>query len=186
MRIRRSQGADRTAPSASARCTTAEALDRFDSLPAVTIPEMRGSWRGAGYPTGHRFDGLLERAGWHGKRFDDADDAEALVMDGRNGTYALDPRFVPMGLVLRIAPLAKNPLAARVLRGILPLLRTPRPTARLRMTEHRGVATATMTYDTQPIDDHFRRIDDDTLLGVMDMRGMTQPFFFVLRRSNPG
>jgi hypothetical protein len=49
------------------------------------------------------------------------------------------------------------------------------------MIEHRGVVTATMSYDALPINDHFRRVDDATLLGVMDLRG-APPFFFVLRR----
>ena len=40
-----------------------------------------------------------------------------------------------------------------------------------------------MIYDDQPIVDVFRRIDDDTLLGVMDLRGMPEPFFFVLERD---
>jgi len=31
--------------------------------------------------------------------------------------------------------------------------------------------------------DCFRRLDANTLLGVMDLKGMQQPFFFVLRRE---
>ena len=33
--------------------TMAEALARFDALPAVTTQEMHGHWRGSGVPTGH-------------------------------------------------------------------------------------------------------------------------------------
>jgi hypothetical protein len=45
-----------------------------------------------------------------------------------------------------------------------------------------GAAGATMIYDTLPILDVFRRVDRDTLLGVMDLRGA--PFFvFTLRRE---
>ena len=40
-----------------------------------------------------------------------------------------------------------------------------------------------MIYDRQPIIDVFRRVDDVTLLGVMDLRGMSQPYFFVLTRG---
>jgi hypothetical protein len=50
------------------------------------------------------------------------------------------------------------------------------------MTEFRGVVTATMCYDALPIHDAFRRIDDDTRLGVMDLRG-APPFVFVLERD---
>ena len=40
-----------------------------------------------------------------------------------------------------------------------------------------------MIYDRQPIVDHFRRIDDDRVLGLMEMRGMERPFFFLLTRE---
>ena len=43
--------------------------------------------------------------------------------------------------------------------------------ATLRMVEYRGVVTATMVYDRHPVFDHFRRVDDDTVLGVMDRKG---------------
>ena len=36
---------------------------------------------------------------------------------------------------------------------------------------------------TCPIVDVFRRLDAHTLLGVMDARGISQPFFFTLRRE---
>ncbi len=29
----------------------------------------------------------------------------------------------------------------------------------------------------------IRKVDDDTLLGVMDLKGCAQPFFFVLKRE---
>jgi hypothetical protein len=54
--------------------------------------------------------------------------------------------------------------------------------ASLRMVVFRGAATATMIYDRHPILDHFRRVDEDTLLGVMDRKGEPAPLFFHLRR----
>ena len=65
----------------------------------------------------------------------------------------------------------------------LPLWITHHPQARLRVVEHRGVASAAMLYDHLPIVDVFRRLDAHTLLGVMDARGISQPFFFILRRE---
>lgn len=59
---------------------------------------------------------------------------------------------------------------------------TRKPRARLRDVEHRGVVSAAMVYDHLPIIDHFRAVDDDTLLGVMDMRG-APPYFFILSRD---
>jgi hypothetical protein len=29
----------------------------------------------------------------------------------------------------------------------------------------------------------FRKVDDDTLVGAMDLRGLEMPFMFVLRRD---
>ncbi|MGA8046787.1 MAG: DUF4334 domain-containing protein, partial [Dermatophilaceae bacterium] len=73
--------------------------------------------------------------------------------------------------------------AGTALRPLLRTRRTRRPAARLRMVEYRGVVTGTMIYDALPIKDHFRAVDDDTLLGAMDLRGLEDPFLFVLRRE---
>jgi hypothetical protein len=45
------------------------------------------------------------------------------------------------------------------------------------------VLTATLCYDALPINDVFRKVDDDTLVGAMDLRGLEMPFMFVLRRD---
>jgi hypothetical protein len=54
--------------------------------------------------------------------------------------------------------------------------------ASLRAVRHRGVVTATMVYDQHPIFDHFRAVDADTVLGVMDRKGDAFPLYFYLRR----
>lgn len=163
--------------------TPADALTLFDALPAVDLAEVIGSWRGSELPTGHPFGGALERVGWHGKRFRGADEADPLVMDGRGKQFLLNPRFVPMGLVARLGPLLRVRPAQSIIRAALPLLSTAKPRARLRMVEYRGVVTATMCYDALPIHDHFRRVDDDTVLGAMDLRGVEPAFLFVLYRE---
>lgn len=58
--------------------------------------------------------------------------------------------------------------------------------AQLREVVYRDVCTATMIYDTQPILDHFRKIDADTVLGAMDRKGDAQPLFFYLQRFSGG
>jgi Domain of unknown function (DUF4334)/GXWXG protein len=40
--------------------------------------------------------------------------------------------------------------------------------ASLWIEEFRGELTATMVYDGQPIHDHFKRVDDDTVMGIMN------------------
>jgi hypothetical protein len=54
--------------------------------------------------------------------------------------------------------------------------------ATLRLVRYRGVSTATMVYDQHPVFDHFRKIDDGLVLGVMDRKGDAFPLFFHLRR----
>lgn len=54
--------------------------------------------------------------------------------------------------------------------------------ASLRSVAYRGVHTATMVYDNHPIFDHFRLIDESTVLGVMDRKGDSFPLFFYLQR----
>lgn len=164
--------------------TTADALEFFDSLPPAELDEMIGSWRGRGVSTGNPLDGMLELYGWHGKRFGSVDDAHPLVFDdGRGGLFSANPALIPIRLMVRAPSFVNTPIAGRIFRLLRPLLRTRKPAARLRMTEYRGVLTATMIYDALPINDAFRKIDDDTVLGVMDLRGLDQPFIFSLRRE---
>jgi hypothetical protein len=161
---------------------TDEALALFDTLPAVRPEEMFGEWRGEEFPTGHPMDGLLGATGWAGKRFEDADHVHPLMFwnHDRTATFPVDPIRVPMGLPIPEG--LRRPWLHRVITAGRPLLATSRHTARLRTTEYRGVATATMIYDARPINDLFRRVSETTLLGLMDHRGDTAPYFFVLNR----
>lgn len=164
-------------------CTTQQALALFDSLPAIRAEELTGRWRGRELRTGHPMDGLLESSGWYGKQFDGVDAVHPLLFLGAGGEiYPVDPRRVPLGLADRVpAPvMARGHLLAKAFQ---PVLRTGKPKARLRNLEHRGVVTAAMVYDHLPIIDTFRRVDDDTLLGVMDLRDSSLPYFFVLARD---
>ncbi|WP_062993474.1 DUF4334 domain-containing protein [Nocardia anaemiae] len=165
------------------RCTTEQAWKLFDSLPAARVAEVTvGRWRGEELDTGHPFAGVLVASGWYGKQFDDPESVHPLLFADEPGNiFAVDPRRVPLGLAGKVPP-----SGVRAVRKLLPVLgpaiRTHRSAARLRDIEYRRVASAAMVYDHLPIIDHFRRVDIDTLLGVMDMRGMTEPYFFVLRR----
>lgn len=164
--------------------TTADVLALFDSLPPVSVEAILGQWRGTGLASGHRWDGLLERFGWYGKAFDGAEDVQPLLCKGRGGEiFAVNSAFVPIGLVNRHIGLFHTRFAAAVFALAGRVAATGRQTARLRMMEFRGVVTATMIYDSLPIQDVFRAAASDTLLGVMDLRGLAQPFFFVLRRD---
>jgi hypothetical protein len=165
------------------------ALRYYDSLAPVAVEEMLGVWQGTGIDTGHPLDGLLERFGWYGKRFESPDDVHPLVFNrgrrsrtGRRRTVTVNPALLPMAFMMAHPTLPRLPGTARIFPVVRTLLATRKPRARLRMTEYRGVVTATMCYDALPINDAFRRVDDVTVMGAMDMRGMAQPFLFVLQR----
>ena len=166
--------------------STGEAVEFFDACAPVGVEEMLGRWKGSGLFTGHPLDGLLEAFRWHGKRFDGVDEAHPLVFRGGAGVFSVNPAVVPMWLATRFRRLVHSRLAVLAGRAVIRAARTGKPKARLRMMEYRGVSTATMSYDALPINDHFRRVEPDTLLGVMDLRGVEQPFFFVLRRESRG
>ena len=164
-------------------CSLDDALALYDGLGAVRSEEITGRWRGRELGTGHPMDGRLEASGWYGKQFDDVDSVHPLLFATPSGEiFAVDPRRVPLGIVDKVSPslVEKGRGALGVLK---PGLRTTRPRARLRDIEHRGVVSAAMVYDHLPIIDHFRRVDEDTLLGCMDMRPMPRPYFFILQRD---
>ncbi|WP_280272879.1 DUF4334 domain-containing protein [Nocardia wallacei] len=167
-------------------CTPGQAWELYDSLPTVRVDEVTtGRWRGDELDTGHPWAGALVESGWYGKQFDGPDDVQPLVFATAAGAlFPVDPRRVPLGLVGRV-PLAGIRAVRRLLPVLRPVLRTPTPRARLRDLEFRGKVSAAMIYDDLPIIDVFRLVDDETLLGVMDLRGMTDPYFFVLRRDHP-
>ncbi|WP_216900393.1 DUF4334 domain-containing protein [Synechococcus sp. CCY 9618] len=170
------------------QASTSEALAQFDALPPVDIPFLLGAWKGESVPTGHPLDGVLEAFHWHGKRFDSAEAVHPLVFTGPGGgRVCVDPKAVgpALGLIGRV-PLPRSALAGRLFQLLLPLLATVHPRARLRIISCRGTPSAAMVYDHLPIQDVFRKLDEDTVLGLMDLRGMEQPFFFLLRREGPG
>lgn len=57
--------------------------------------------------------------------------------------------------------------------------------ASLWLEEFRGEVTATMVYDGQPVHDHFKRIDDDAVMGIMNGKGVRDSgryYYFYLER----
>ncbi|MFC9472243.1 DUF4334 domain-containing protein [Nocardia sp. NPDC056952] len=165
-------------------CSRQDALDLFDSLAPVPATQLSGRWSGRELGTGHPMDGLLVASGWYGKQFDGLDSVHPLLFRAPAGDiFAVDPQRVPLGLVGKVP--SKVVDRGRGLLGVLkPALRARGYRARLRAVEHRGVVTTAMVYDHLPIIDVFRRIDDDTVLGLMDYRNFPEPYFFVLVREN--
>ena len=162
------------------RCSTDQALEFFDALPTVSADEIRGRWAGRELPTRHPWDGLLTASGWYGKQFDSPEAVHPLLFQTPKGTlFPVNPARLPLSLAGRV-PMVAVSTTGRLLDVARPLLRAHEPKARLRNLEHRGKVTGAMIYDQLPIIDVFRRIDETTLLGLMEMRAVAQPYFFVL------
>lgn len=167
--------------------TTDEALAIFDAAEPVDPAFMIGTWHGAEVPTGHPMDGLLEASGWWGKHFADTESVHPLLFPDSAGRslWPLNPAlaFGGLGLATKLPLFERISLSAPIA-ALRPLLRARSPKARLRTTRYRGVDTATMVYDQLPINDVFRKLNDDAVIGAMDLRGSRRPYFFVLRRDN--
>lgn len=53
--------------------------------------------------------------------------------------------------------------------------------ARMREVKYRGKVSASLIYDSKPIMDYFRKIDDNTVLGLGEMKGKITFFFYLTR-----
>lgn len=163
--------------------TIAEALELFDSLPAVDIKFMIGRWHGHEITTGHPQDGVLAATRWYGKEFEDAETVHPLLHQTISGAlFRVRPRPSLVYASLRM-PILKSKWLRPLSLLITRLLKTNQSQARARMIEYRGKVSATMVYDFLPINDHFRRIDDNRVLGMMDFKGLQDPFPFVLEKD---
>jgi hypothetical protein len=160
----------------------AEAFRLFDQLEIVDFETMWGLWRGSEIITGHPLEGLLTAAGWYGKRFENAETVYPLVFENSDGTlFSGNPALLPLSLPFeRISPQAVS-IGMRLVR---PFFTTGKSSARLRMTDYRGKSSASMIYDTKAIIDVFRKVDEQTLMGVMDIKHLKQEmsYFFVLKK----
>jgi hypothetical protein len=57
--------------------------------------------------------------------------------------------------------------------------------ASLWLESFRGEVTASMVYDGQPVHDHFKKIDDDAVMGIMNGKGVLDNgryYYFYLER----
>ncbi|MGF1587999.1 MAG: DUF4334 domain-containing protein [Pleurocapsa sp.] len=164
------------------RTSTSEALRLFDQLDTIDLEFMMGRWKGSRFHTNHFMDGLLEVIGWYGKEFVDQDNVHPLLFsDSNNQIFKVDPNPVITNIGLRL-PIPRNEAIKPLYSTMSKLLTTKESKARVRMMEYRQKISATMIYDYLPIHDVFRKVDDSTVLGLMDWKGMPQPYFFCLHR----
>jgi hypothetical protein len=158
-------------------------LEKFRRLPPVEPREMVGLWKGRGIPTGHPFDGILENLGWFGKRFTPDMRADALLFRfGERRLVAIDPARIPLHLALRFHKVGRTGIARNLFSTLQRGLRARGPVASLKTIVFAGVESTAMVYDDQPIVDYFRRIDEETIMGAMTIRGDDRVYFFELER----
>lgn len=55
--------------------------------------------------------------------------------------------------------------------------------AQMRSVEFDGTTSAALIYDSQPIMDYFRKVNDDVVIGLGDIKGKPTDFFFHLTRD---
>lgn len=136
-----------------------EALDAlWADLMPTTVEEILGAWKGGDFATGHPASALLTHVRWHGKRFRSALDAQPLMCVGEDGELYSNLKAGGGG------------------------------EASLWPVEFRGETTATMVYDNMPVFDHFKKVDDDTLMGIMNGKlesafGISDLYYFWLERE---
>lgn len=160
--------------------TTSQAAELFDTLPSANEALMIGRWRGYEVKTEHSMVGYLEHGGWYGKQFVDKDNVHPLLFWRRvnRSLYSVNPRLMPF--TWKVPKVKMLGVFIRIAR---PILRTKKSRARLRMVEYRDLLSAAMVYDQKPIMDSFRRVDDNCVMGAMDMKGLGDPYFFILKRD---
>lgn len=143
---------------AAAHADPAELDALWADLDTTGVEEILGPWRGGDFATGHVASRALSKIGWHGKRFDAPLEAHPLICRDADGG------------------LYSNTEAAGGAH------------ASLWAVAFRGEVTATMVYDRMPVLDHFKRVDADTLMGIMNGKleaafGVADLYYFWLERD---
>lgn len=154
----------------------------FDQLEPVYPDELIGLWRGKECKTGHPMEGLLEQLNWYGKSFLKDGTAHPLVFQKKDGQlFNLNPDFVPPRFPLVNIPAFFSKPALIFLR---PFLSTKNTKATIHTVDYRGKMSAAMIYDRVAIIDHFRKADQNTVIGLMEYKGKPKHkhYFFTLKR----
>jgi hypothetical protein len=128
-------------------------------LSVLAADDMLGAWRGGDFATGHPAGRLLGKIGWHGKRFDSLLEGHPLICRDEDGRLYSNTQYAAGGH------------------------------SSLWEVGFRGETTATMVYDAMPVLDHFKRVDERTVMGIMngklaDAFGTADLYYFWLERED--
>ncbi|WP_434090393.1 DUF4334 domain-containing protein [Nocardia beijingensis] len=138
--------------------TAAELDALWAGLPVARAEDILGEWKGAAFPTRHPLCKALSASRWHGKTFHSVLDAKPLICRAEDGSLFSNIELGGGG------------------------------EATLWNIEFRGEVTATMVYDKRPVFDHFKWLDENALMGIMNGRPELvladgEYFYFLLERS---
>lgn len=103
---------------------------------------------------------------WHGGKFDGGADPDTINWYGK--------RFISRTLV--------EPMLCRNEEGEI-YVWEKFGQAQLREVAFNGKVQACLIYDKMPMMDYFRKVTDDIVLGVGDIKGLPTDFFFWLERD---
>ena len=134
------------------KCSLSDLDGFYDCLTPVSCEEMIGKWKGAYIPTGSIYDLFLKKfplLHWHGKKFKNANQVNALIMDC-------------LGLKIPVPMLGS---------------------AVLRQVNFRGKPSMSMIYNYLPIIDHFRKVNHNSVMGVMTIKDRTEVYFYLEREE---
>ena len=137
-------------------------LEQFSQLEPVSVDSVIGLWRVAAFGRGARDPIAVQ-----------PDPGPLPQREGIGMRKLYGKRFVTRDDAEPIVCLADDgSLVASIDFGV----------ARLRELSFRGTTSAGMVYDQQPWIDYFRKLDDDTLVAMIDMKGKPMGIgFFMLR-----
>ncbi|MCW2854622.1 MAG: hypothetical protein JWR52_237 [Marmoricola sp.] len=139
---------------------TTGALDAlWSDLDVLDASEMLGAWRGGDFSTGHPAGRLLGKVNWHGKRFDSLLEGHPLICRDEDGELYSNTAAAGGGH------------------------------SSLWNVGFRGEVTAAMVYDAMAVFDHFKKVDDTSVMGIMNGKleavfGTADPYYFWLERDH--
>lgn len=134
-----------------------ELLTLFDALPPLDPETLLGEWSTGGFNTGHPVHGWLRAINWVGITFRSAEDVEPIVVATtiRDGEGRARRKWLEEW-----------------------------GNGEVIEAKYRGVVSAALVCDNHPVIDHFRKVSDTVVLGIMSAkmyRDIGLFFFYLVR-----
>lgn len=132
-----------------------EELDNFfDELDSIAIEEMTGEWR-----------------------------LEYLLTEGTGSILEVFLRNFPILKLYGKRFINRNNVKAWIYSFFGLKFSVPLATAVLRKIEFRGKVSASMIYNYLPMIDYFRKVNDDIVMGIMEIKGKVSVYFYLTKRK---